>query len=150
MLFRSLPGRAWNQLPGAVQLSLSVSGDAATREGHLSVGEGARIELQPQARLSLSSSQQLDVNGTLVSHGGSISLSTQATNPSQPAWLWLGDQARLDVSGQLLQTPTTNGLVQGQVLAGGSLALSAGGVAGSLVVGQGAVLDASEIGRAHV
>src|SRR5574343_1260904 len=139
----ALPGRAWNQLPGAVQLSLSVSGDSATREGRLSVGEGARIELQPQARLSLSSSQQLDVNGSLVSHGGSISLSTQATDPSRPAWLWLGDQARLDVSGQLLQTPTTNGLVQGQVLAGGSLALSAGGVAGSLVVGQGAVLDAS-------
>ncbi len=139
----ALPGRAWNQLPGAVQLSLSVSGDSATREGRLSVGEGARIELQPQARLSLSSSQQLDVNGTLVSHGGSIGLSTQATDPSRPAWLWLGDQARLDVSGQLLQTPTTNGLVQGQVLSGGSIALSAGGVAGSLVVGQGAVLDAS-------
>ena len=82
----ALPGRAWNQLPGAVQVSLSVSGDNATREGRLSVGEGARIELQPQARLSLSSSQQLDVNGTLVSHGGSISLSTQATDPSRPAW----------------------------------------------------------------
>ena len=49
------------------------------------MGEGARIELQPQARLSLSSSQQLDVHGTLVSHGGSISLSTQATDPSRPA-----------------------------------------------------------------
>ncbi|WP_141292021.1 hypothetical protein, partial [Ideonella azotifigens] len=101
--------------------------------------------------LSLSARNQLLMDGALHTAGGKVALAVSATKeevagaPSD-TMLWLGSHSSVDVSGTTLPSPTTNGLRQGQVLDGGSIALKVGSdvpaTSPVLVIQQGATLAA--------
>ncbi|GAA0755126.1 hypothetical protein GCM10009107_32300 [Ideonella azotifigens] len=141
-----LPGVA----PAAVNLSLRASGTDST-DGRLVVNQGAVIESTALSTLSLSARNQLLMDGALHTAGGKVALAVSATKeevagaPSD-TMLWLGSHSSVDVSGTTLPSPTTNGLRQGQVLDGGSIALKVGSdvpaTSPVLVIQQGATLAA--------
>lgn len=105
----------------AVDLALRARQNTA-QTGDLVVGAGARIALEPGANLTLDGLNGVDVDGTLIAHGGAIS-ATGDLNVN------LGAHATLDVSGIAQTYRDTRGLTQGAVRAGGTVALSAARVA---------------------
>ncbi|WP_189050838.1 beta strand repeat-containing protein, partial [Aliidongia dinghuensis] len=119
--------------------------------GTLLLGQGAAILADPGAAVSLTSYDQLTDLGTIVAHGGSISL-TGAAADSTPATssVWLGAASVLDASGTTLLDPaatpvwTASGQIvprTGKVLAGGSVSVLDGS---SYVIAQaGSVIDVS-------
>lgn len=137
---------------GGVDLSLASSGDNSgddpfNRTGVLTIGAGADLELGPQATVDLRASHQLTHLGRIESHGGKVSLNLASNGTDESNHLWLGAGSVIDVSGTTLYTPdSTDGLLHGSVLAGGSINLTVGrpsGRLGSLVLQEGAALDAS-------
>ncbi|MBT9595139.1 MAG: filamentous hemagglutinin family protein [Vitreoscilla sp.] len=143
-------GPAPGVAPAPMQLSLRSSGtDAET--GSLTVGTGARIETPALSSVTLSAANRLLVDGEVHAAGGNIALAIDARQQAVPGvatgtTLWVGEHARLDVSGQVILAPATNGLRQGSVLAGGRITLAAKGGSGTepvLVLQQGAQLDAA-------
>lgn len=137
---------------GGINLGLASSGDTSgddpfNRSGVLTIGAGADLQLGPQATVDLRASHQLTHRGRIESHGGKVSLSVASNGTDASNHLWLAAGSVIDVSGTTLYAPdTTDGLLHGSVLAGGSINLSVGrpsGRLGSLVLQEGAVLDAS-------
>lgn len=134
-----------------VNFRLSASGegldDPFGTTGVLTLGSGSALKAGPQATVSLSASHRLMDLGTIEAHGGQVTLSVDARSDTESNYLWLGAGSRIDVSGTTLVTPdTTDGLVHGSVLAGGSINLQAGSEDTklvSLVLQKGSVLDAS-------
>ncbi|MHB1144098.1 MAG: filamentous hemagglutinin family protein [Thiobacillus sp.] len=116
----------------AVDLNLRArQGTAQT--GDLVVGTGARIELDPRAKLVLDGLNRVDIDGLLRAHGGTIA----ATSDIRAT---LGVNATLDVSG-IAQTYIDNrGLVQGKVLGGGTVDLAA---SSAVVAEAGSRIDVS-------
>lgn len=120
----------------------------ATDSGDLRIGEGARIEVDPGASISLTGRKRLTVEGSLVARGGEIS-ATLASRPgggfenaSLPQGnLFLGDSAVIDASGVAQTETNAQGQRQGRVLAGGSVKLLAS--AGALVTRAGSRIDVS-------
>ncbi|WP_374673712.1 filamentous haemagglutinin family protein [Ideonella sp.] len=159
-------GPAPGVTPAPVSLTLRSSGTDAS-DGRLVVHEGAVIEGPARSSIHLQAQNQLLMDGELRSAGGNVSLginARQVTETGQPVStvLWVGEHARIDVSGTTLLTPTTDGTRQGEVLAGGTITLSAKGASGTqpvLVLQQGAelaargasaVLDRAELGETGV
>ncbi|MBQ0942879.1 filamentous hemagglutinin family protein [Ideonella sp. 4Y16] len=145
-------GRAPGLWRGGMAVSLSSSGDAQAEasqidNGRLSVGQGARIDAGDTGSIRLSASHLVDLQGELRAHGGSVTLATSAgATPGSTPGVWVGSDAVIDVSGRARLTPDrSDGLVTGQVLAGGTITLSAadpGASSAAVVVQQGARLDA--------
>lgn len=143
------PGPAAGVAPAPVTLSLRASGTRVDN-GRLVVAEGARITAPARSVINLSARNQLWLDGQIQAAGGSVTASIDASLQAQPGQptatsLWLGEHSRIDVAGTSLITPSTNGLRQGQVLAGGNITLAARGGAGTdpaLVLQQGAQLVA--------
>ncbi|MDD4880164.1 MAG: filamentous hemagglutinin family protein, partial [Gallionellaceae bacterium] len=108
---------------------------------NLTVANGAGIDLDSLAGLELSAGS-IYVDGDLSAPGGVMTL--KAGQPggqySPNVAIWLGPEARLSVAGIARTYRAGNGLIQGEVLDGGSLSLSTGGY---LMVESGADLDAS-------
>ncbi len=111
---------AENQLP-------ITSGDDS-----LEIGAGAQILGDPGATISLSSSYETIVLGTISAPGGTISL-TESAGPKVAGPLYLGPDSVLDVSGTAVINPraapvfTQNGLVTpytGEILPGGTINLT--------------------------
>jgi filamentous hemagglutinin family protein len=145
-------GRAPLTLAPGVNLALQSSGLAGavlpttSLGGRLTVGAGSHIDLQPGAAFSARAADVLVFDGALTDHGGSVSLTTTGQSPiDQANVLWIGSDARIDVSGTTVVTPSTDGLRRGTVQDGGSIALNASGgpqhYATSLVIQQGAALN---------
>ena len=138
--------------------------------GTLLMQQGSRLLLDAGASARLGSRNQLTVLGSIVAHGGDITLSADSVfngpgespppatrnetlkrgyvTPSRS--LWLGSEARLDVSGVSLidplaeLAPTVDGVRTprtGRVLGGGKVTLSAD--TGYVVVQQGAAINMS-------
>ncbi|NDY93194.1 filamentous hemagglutinin N-terminal domain-containing protein, partial [Ideonella livida] len=134
-------------LPATASLSLASSG-AAGQGGQLRVGAGAQVAVADTGSLRLSARQQLAVDGTLQAHAGRIDLTLAAqanTAAGEQPWLWIGEQAVLDVSGVARTVVGTDGLPRGSIASGGSIHVSTAGdngLASALVVAKGAVLDA--------
>ncbi len=151
-------------LPAPFQLPPAYAGVT----GAVTVGAGASVIADAGAAIGLGSPAQVTVLGTIVAHGGSITLSAGSGGsngssgfgqPGQSAVayttstdsVWLGSNAVLDVSGVALINPsvapvrlggTTLGLpVTGKVLDGGSVVLSDD--AGYVVTQAGSVIDVS-------
>jgi filamentous hemagglutinin len=118
----------------AVDITLS-SGLKAAETGDLVIGESVRIEADPEANITLEAYRLLDIEGSVVTAGGSI----EASADSQYGTVWLGDAARLDTAGRALTYTDSKGLAQGEVLAGGTVSLEAG----SVVAQVGSVIDIS-------
>ena len=124
----------------------------------LSVGEGAAIEGDPGASISLdvagqsdwvgtnngfrsSIAEQLanaDILGSISAPGGTIALTSD-----QFAQLWLGADSRLDVSGVALTDTRQTLFRTGTVLPGGTVTITALDAASSVIGLHGAVIDVS-------
>ncbi|WP_415840546.1 filamentous hemagglutinin N-terminal domain-containing protein, partial [Roseateles saccharophilus] len=141
-------GLAANQLPQTVSLDLRSSGLGVDQaEGKLSVAAGSRFDLQPTASLALSAATSIYFDGQARAPGGRIALTAGVllnADSQVPRFLWLGADSRLDVAGTLQRTPTSDGLLRGRVLDGGSVNLSiANDLRSSLIWQAGSVIDAS-------
>lgn len=97
--------------------------------GDLLIGEGARIEADPRASITLLAGNLLNIQGSIGAPGGSITATLdhdhQQFNFMPTNSLWLGRQAVLDVSGVALTYLDSQRLTQGTVLAGGAITLDA-------------------------
>lgn len=116
--------------------------------GTLRIGSGAQLEVDAGGSIELQARNQIVVDGTLRAPGGRLTLTLDNSEggfrrPDAPPYhLWLGAQARLDAGGSTLTWRDTRGLLQGRVLPGGELRLTATGN-GALVTLPGAVLEVS-------
>ncbi len=113
----------------AVTVTLSAQqSDPGT--GALTIGQGASMATEAGGTINLNALNTLDVQGTLVAHGGSINLlldhGTGSTGNSPNAnALWLGSSAVLDASGVAVTHVDSKGLTQGSVYNGGTVSLKA-------------------------
>ncbi|MHB1077282.1 filamentous haemagglutinin family protein [Thiobacillus sp.] len=119
------------------------NGTVTLTGGNLSVGQGAAIELDSLAKLSLAADHVLTVDGRLATPGGQIKLTAgRADSAYVPtASIWLGEDALLSAGGRA-RTYANGGLIQGSVLDGGDIALLANGY---IMAKSGALLDASGV-----
>ncbi|MEW6439014.1 MAG: filamentous hemagglutinin family protein [Pseudomonadota bacterium] len=114
----------------------------------VTLGEGAEINGQAGASVSLSSSVATTILGGITTPGGSISLSVASSIIGGP--LYIGADSVLDASGMIVLDPleipvrTPAGLqtpVTGTIYAGGTISLSDD--ASSILVAPGAILNVS-------
>lgn len=94
----------------------------------IDMGANAAIYTDPAATVSFTSDANIYVDGTLSTPGGNIDLTLfndtdPGYNPNQA--IALGANAVLDASGTTVMTPSTAGLLLGEVLSGGSVSLTA-------------------------
>ncbi|MCU0868184.1 MAG: filamentous hemagglutinin N-terminal domain-containing protein, partial [Burkholderiales bacterium] len=125
----------------AQSLALGSTGQGST----LTVGAGASIDVGARGSVSLASNSQLTVLGQLVARGGRVSLTNALASVSDGGFrddvsIWLGGDARIDVSGTTLAAPNRFGRQVGEVLDGGVVTVSAG--RGYLVTQAGSRIDA--------
>jgi filamentous hemagglutinin family protein len=128
--------------------------------GSLVLGAGASIIADAGAAVQLVGNQSVVVDGTVQAPGGSIDISTNASqlpNSSAPSTqLWLGSQAVLDANGVSLIDPLAAAVAgtsaelgvasrftprTGEILNGGNVNLTANG--GYLLTEQGSLIEAS-------
>lgn len=120
--------------------------------GSLRLDAGSQIRLSPKSVVSLTGGNELIVNGAVEAAGGKINLDMVAGAASAslaakyPGRYQVGGTAILDVSGTRLVKPSGNGLLQGEVLSGGSINLGLSQGQGSVVtVSKGAQLKANGV-----
>ncbi len=130
----------WERQP--VNITLKQTGGGL---GSLTVGAAAAIQVDPTASINLTSDTQLTVLGMLDAPAGNINLSLNSIAPQTGfnygySTIWLGSQSELLAQGTVVLTPNAKGLKQGQVLAGGNIALTSN----MFVVSQlGSLIDIS-------
>jgi filamentous hemagglutinin family protein len=126
-----------NYQRGPVSLALS------TELGQATVGAGATIRLDPTGTFSLSGGTGgLDLEGAIVAHGGTVSLSAAGAASVAPPDLVIGSGASIDVSGTFVAgAPNAQALVQGTVLGGGKVSITANNA--DLVAKAGSVINVS-------
>lgn len=111
----------------------------------LRIEEGAVISTDAGAKVALQSNSTLVVDGAIVAPAGSISLTLdnglRIAETLDAQGIWLGSDARLDVSGTTLLQPNVLGLRTGEVLDGGTVTFAA--QRGSVIANQGSVIDVS-------
>ncbi|MEO8133732.1 MAG: filamentous hemagglutinin N-terminal domain-containing protein, partial [Betaproteobacteria bacterium] len=122
----------------ATSIALATSDNQLTTSG-LSLGAGSTITTDPGAVVSLTSRGGLDVNGTISAPAGAITI-TQNSELPNPAPIHIGSSAVLSAVGYFMPQPNRFGLVQGQVLRGGTITLNGGG---SVLIDAGSRLDVS-------
>lgn len=121
----------------AANLSLVASGDLPISA--LTIGAGSAIRTDPGASVALASRSSLDVLGTIDVPAGSITI-TQNSELPNPAAVHIGSSAVLSSRGYFMQQPSRLGLVQGQVLRAGTIALNS---PGSILIDAGSLIDVS-------
>lgn len=145
--------------PGAslTLLSSGVHGSRRVAVGGIRVGQGSELRVDPGQSLRLESNGQITVEGALVAPGGSISLSLAPSKGGELIYLdpasgaptydtggmaiWVGETARLDVSGHLEQHVDRRGRRYGLAQDGGAITLEGG--RGFVVLRPGSMLNAS-------
>jgi hypothetical protein len=123
-----------------VHLTLQSSGSSLLPgSGDLHLGAGASLVMEPTAKLVLRGADRVRIDGQLGAPAGSVTIqSVPLSGGFGDGYLALGNDARIDVSGTLLRTPSTDGLLRGRVLDGGTVRLAAS----ALQVEPGAVIAA--------
>lgn len=134
--------------PENLTLSATAAASGATLAGYsdLTIGQGAVLNFDALAAVALTSDSRIFQNGVLRSAGGSVSLEVNNYPGSLPLYyadqgIWLGSSSVIDVSGTARLTPNNLGLLLGQVLAGGSIGISA--THGFLTSLPGSLLEAA-------
>ncbi|ATQ70694.1 hypothetical protein CQW49_22215 (plasmid) [Methylosinus trichosporium OB3b] len=150
-------GYAADGLRHAVDLALTesaynwgVAGDRSAT-AQLLIDDGASIIADPGANITLTAGGPAIVLGSIIAHGGSISVnqgfapSTPLAHDGLPQYIWIGDHAVLDVSGAFAPNPLITSYATGTVLSGGSITFGPNGSAASgvFVAEQGSVFDIS-------
>ncbi|MCK9914327.1 filamentous hemagglutinin family protein [Microbacteriaceae bacterium K1510] len=146
--FASL-GFALDGLRHAVDLTLQqngygwgVAGDRSAT-AKLLIDQDARIVADPLANISLSAGGPAIVLGGIQAPGGSIAISQGSFTQFQrhdglPQYIWIGENAVLDVAGTFVPNPRVATYSTGTVLPGGSISLTTPGV---IVALAGSVFD---------
>jgi filamentous hemagglutinin family protein len=142
---------AITQRPGAsfsadiVSLSnLSVSGGPV-----LGIGAGAAINVVPGQVIDLAATGQITIDGSLRAPGGSISaisdFNTFAALPGGPGTtsIWLGSGSVLDASAEPVTFTNAAGDSISRAPAGGNITLGSSTSTASVIINQGAVIEAS-------
>jgi filamentous hemagglutinin len=118
--------------------------------GVLLIGQGARIDADPKATIAMEARNQIEILGSVTTAGGTISAllnpDTDGLWSSGVHSIWLGKDAVLDVSGKALTYTDSKGLTKGEVVAGGSVSLTAvntGARTGYVVTEAGSRIDVS-------
>ncbi|ATG92344.1 filamentous haemagglutinin family protein [Methylomonas koyamae] len=136
----------------AVDLSLNLLHNPSINGGYdadriLAIAAGAVIAADAGAEIGLTSDTDIRVDGTIRAPAGKIALALTAPpsaikavyNPDQA--ISLGNTALLDAGGTLVPTTNSLGLKLGQVLAGGTVSLTAD--RGYLLTAAGSRIDVS-------
>ncbi len=131
--------------PMTLSLAAAASTDSRLAgQATLSMAEGAKLVAVAGSTVSLSAVDALRVDGSISAPGGNVSLTLSApavgaaANGSTPD-LALGSKANISVAGSFVQTPTVDGLVQGNVIGAGTITIAASQA--GVVLARGSVLD---------
>lgn len=119
------------------------AGDPSTTAGVL-IDSGASIVGDPLAAITLAAGGPVTVLGSIIAHGGSITLTNDSTTllGSKAAQdIWIGADAVLDVSGIYVPDPTQTLYATGSVLDGGSITINS--IVGTTVALKGSVFNIS-------
>jgi filamentous hemagglutinin family protein len=144
----------YRSLPSALSLSslseenaLSSVDPKTLAAGDLSVDRGTRIVAAPGSAVTLSSSGDLLMDGTISLPAGQVALNiaqpvgfiplTYLQDPS----IELGAHSLIDVSGEAIYQPSDSGALIGKVLSGGTVSIKA--FSGSVIADAGSVIDFS-------
>lgn len=131
-------------------MSLRLAADSVAH-GDVRIGEGARIEMDDTSAIAINAAHRIDISGELRTHGGTIgaTLNRSTDLAFDPASaVWLGEHAVLDASGRARTYTDSRGLVQGDVLAGGTVALNA--QVGYVATKTGSRIDVSGASPVHL
>lgn len=132
--------------PGSLTLT-SYHTTGPNLNSHLTVEKNAVIAADPLSSVTLVSDSSLIFDGSITAHGGQVSLSiippAGLIDPLyQPAHgIWLGENARIDVSGIALTEVDALGRREGEVFDGGRITLEA--ARGFIAAGENSLLDVS-------
>ena len=127
-----------------VNLTLAANGNSAfPNQATLEMAAGSALIADPKATLSLSAVDGLNVNGRISALGGNVNLTLSAPDIGNPGNLSVGADAVISVAGTFVRTPTDNGLVQGSVIGGGTVTITAAQTGVALAAGS--QIDASGI-----
>ncbi|MBC7702020.1 filamentous haemagglutinin family protein [Aquabacterium sp.] len=132
--------------------------------GNVNVAQGVTVDVGAGGQIGLTAGGNIEVAGTLVAHGGNISLglsgnrggadiggTKDATGFIEDQEIRLTSTGKLDVSGVALTTTTTSAggeLIRGRVLGGGSVKLNVKAGApsrGRVVTEEKSVIDVSGV-----
>ena len=137
-------------------VSLSLTSNLSTVVDPLSVvadvvwAPTARIELDPEARLDITSDASLFFDGTLIAPSANVTFAISNTPQSESVPLYrptqqlrLGAGSLIDTRGRVLIQPDDSGYRLGRVTQGGSVAMAA--QLGALITEAGSTIDVSGI-----
>jgi filamentous hemagglutinin family protein len=115
----------------------------------LSIGDGAAINVDPGQAINLEAPGQITIGGSLQAPGGNISVvsdfNTLSTLPVSTGItsIWLGSQAVLDASAQPVTFTNAAGNIVSVAPAGGNITLGSKASTASVIIRQGATIEAS-------
>ena len=138
------------------------AGLAFTDVGNVSIGAGARIEVDPGQSIAISSIGQVTIDGRLNAWGGTIAINSRGPMPNQSTTvapgrsIWIGEDAVLDVAARAVTAVDLRGRQFALVPNGGTIRIGSDGVTPAglpdkistsfVIIRPGAVLDASGAG----
>ena len=132
---------------GPANLSLNVVQTLdQRRDANLRIGTNAELVTDPGGKISLGSDTSILVDGLLKAPAGSIALTINTPSRVDKGFfksqgIWLGDHAQLIANGLFRPQIDPSGLVNGNVLAGGSVTLNAN--RGYVATQESSVIDVS-------
>lgn len=133
-------------LPDAVRkpvsLTLATSGFRDIQnQATLTMAAGSALIADPKGSVSLSAVDGLSVDGRISAPGGSVNLSLNAPDVGGTGNLSVGADAVISVAGTFVRRPNDNGLVQGDVIGGGTVTIAAAQT--GVALAAGAQIDVS-------
>ena len=119
---------------------------AQNREEALSIGTGALIQTDVAGTVELDSDTSVLLNGSISAPGGNIAININTPTSGDKGFfdsqgIWLGSASRLSAQGAFKPEPSAYGLKTGEVLSGGTVALTA--KRGYIVSALGSKIDVS-------
>lgn len=136
-----------DDLRGPASLRLYVDQAAEQdRSEVLSIGRGARIDVDPTGHITLESGTSIQVDGSLSAPAGQIAMTLTKPSAGDHGYyaaqaIWLGAESRLSAKGVYAPERDPTGLKTGEVLPGGMVALTAR--RGAIVAEAGSKIDVS-------
>lgn len=131
----------------ALRSTMGAGVGSYNQAGMLAVENGAVLDAGNAGQVTFHSERRIEMQGEIHAAGGTITAqlgevpSRLGSDFHTDRTLWLGEHGVLDAAGTAVLQPNAQGVKQGQVLAGGAVALNAGD--GVLVTAAGSRIDVS-------
>ncbi len=119
---------------------------ALSSASHLSLDTGSSITTDVGGSVSLAGALGVAIDGQITTPGGTISVAVAAPDQIAPPSLHLGAQGSLIARGAFTAQPNDRQLVQGTLVSGGSVSLSA--KKATISLDEGSVIDVSGAAQA--